>query len=80
MLCQMNNDGKEHLVAYISRKFLPREERYGTVEKECLAIKLGILAFRVHILGSSFMVVTDPRALEWMNWMKQNNSRPPDGA
>ena len=64
VLCQTNKDGEEHPVAYFSRKFLPREERYGTVEKECLAIKLGIQAFRVHILGRSFTVVTDHRALE----------------
>ena len=75
VLCQTNKDGEEHPVAYFSRKFLPREERYGTVEKECLAIKLRIQAFRVHILGRSFTVVTDHRALEWMNRMKQDNSR-----
>ena len=28
-------DIKEHPVAYFSRKFLPREEKYSTVEKEC---------------------------------------------
>ena len=75
VLCPTNKDGEEHPVAYFSRKFLPREERYGTVEKECLAIKLGIQAFRVHILGRTFTVVTDHMALEWMNRMKQDNSR-----
>ena len=40
-LCQTNKDGEEHSVAYFSRKFPPREERYGTVEKECLAYNLG---------------------------------------
>ena len=75
VLCPTNKDGEEHPVAYFSRKFLPREEQYGTVEKECLAIKLEIQAFRVHILGRSFMVVTDHSALEWMKLMKQDNSR-----
>ena len=50
VLCQTNRDGEEHPVAYFSLNFLPREERYGTVEKECRSIKLGIQAFRVHIL------------------------------
>ena len=44
VLSQMDKDGCDHLVAYYSRKFLPREEHYATVE-ECLAVKLGIKAF-----------------------------------
>ena len=43
------------------------------MEKECLAIKPRIQAFRVHILERSFSVVTDHRALEWTNWMKKGN-------
>ena len=61
VLCQTNKDGEADLVAYFSCKFLPKEERYGIVEKECRAIKLGIQAFRVHKLGRSFTVVTDHR-------------------
>ena len=45
MLSQCDSDNNEHPIAYYSRKLLPREERYATVEKECLAIKLGIQAF-----------------------------------
>ena len=37
-----------------SRKLLPREQRYSTVEKECLAIKLSIEAFKVYLLGKPF--------------------------
>ena len=63
VLSQMDEDGFDHPVAYYSRKFLPREERYAAVE-ECLAVKLGILAFRVHLLGREFVVVTDHRSLD----------------
>ena len=70
VLCQVDENREEHPIVYYSRKFLPREERYSTVEKECLAVKLGIQAFRVHILGRKFTVMTDHRALEWMNKMK----------
>ena len=44
-------DGEEHPVVYYSRKFLPREGRYSTVEKECLLIKLAITAFHMYLLG-----------------------------
>ena len=35
MLSQLDDNGDDHPVAYFSRKLLPREEKYSTVEKEC---------------------------------------------
>ena len=54
VLNQMDEDGCDHPVACYSRKFLPREERYAAVEK-CLAVKLGIHAFQVHLLGRNLL-------------------------
>ena len=62
-------------MAYFSRKFLPREQRYSTVEKECLAIKLAVQAFKVYLLGRPFMVENDHRALAWLNRLKDSNAR-----
>ena len=59
VLSQYRPDGEEHPVAYYSRKLLPQEERYRTVEKECLAIKLGVQAFCVYLLGKPFIIQTD---------------------
>ena len=75
VLSQVDGEGEEHPVGYFSRKLLPREERYATVEKECLAIKLGIEAFRVYLLGRPFIVQTDHRSLEWLHRLKENNAR-----
>lgn len=75
VLSQRAVDGEEHPIAYYSRKLLPREERYATVEKECLAIKLGVQAFRVYLLGRKFVVQTDHRSLEWLHRLKENNAR-----
>ena len=75
VLSQRTSTGEEHPIAYYSRKLLPREERYATVEKECLAIKLGIQAFRVYLLGRRFLVQTDHRSLEWLHRLKENNAR-----
>ena len=75
VLSQRDAEGNDHPVAYFSRKLLPREVRYSTIEKECLAIKLAVQSFRVYLLGREFTVQTDHRSLEWMDRLKENNSR-----
>ena len=75
VLSQLDDEGAEHPVAYFSRKLLPREERYSTVEKECLAIKLGVQIFRVYLLGRPFTIQMDHRSLAWLDRVKENNSR-----
>ena len=75
VLSQVDENGDEHPVGFFSRKLLPREERYATVEKECLAIHLAVKAFRVYLLGRPFHVQTDHRSLEWMERFKENNGR-----
>ena len=75
VLSQRDDTGSEHPVAFYSRKLLPRETRYSTVEKECLAITAATHAFRVYLLGRKFMIQTDHRALEWLNRLKDNNAR-----
>jgi len=75
VLSQQNEQGEEDPVAYFSKKLLPREEKYATLEKECLAIKLAIHNFRSYLLGKQFTVQTDHRALEWLHRSKENNHR-----
>jgi len=75
VLSQCDESGDDHPIAYFSRKLLGREEKYSTVEKECLAIKLGIQAFRVYLMGRPFSIQTDHRSLEWLNRLKENNAR-----
>ena len=46
MLSQCDSKGEENPVAKCSRKFLPREERCSTGEKECLAMQMmNVLAY-----------------------------------
>ena len=75
VLGQTDEAGSDQPVAYYSRKLLPREENYSTIEKECLAIKLAVQAFRVYLLGRQFTIQTDHRALEWLDRVKENNGR-----
>lgn len=74
VLSQLDEDGHDHPVAFFSRKLLPREERYSTVEKECLAIKLGMQAFKVYLVGKPLCVQKDYRGLVWLDKLKDKNS------
>ena len=73
VLSQTDTKNYGHPVAYFSRKLLPREHKYATIGKECLAIKLGIEAFQVYLPGKEFTVETDHRALQWHTRFKYNN-------
>lgn len=67
--------GQEGPVSYFSRKLLARKTKYSTVEKECLAIKLAVQAFRVYLLGCPFEIQTDHHSLMWLDQLKDTNDR-----
>ena len=63
VLSQAKEEGDQP-VAYFSKKLLPREERYSSIKKKCLAMKLAVQVFRVYVLGRPFVIQTDHRVLE----------------
>ena len=58
LLLQEFDDGL-HPLAYASKKLLPRECNYSTIERECLAIVWGIKKFHLYLSGRSFILQTD---------------------
>ena len=68
-------DGREFPVAYASKKLLPRECRYATIEKECLAIVWAVKRFEFFLYGRAFEVHTDHRPLLYLQEKKQTNRR-----
>jgi len=62
-------------VVFLSRKLFPRETRYSTVEKECLAIKWALESLKYDLVEKDFVLETDHRALQWLDKMKDTNSR-----
>ncbi|KAG5852333.1 hypothetical protein ANANG_G00061280 [Anguilla anguilla] len=74
VLLQGESDDR-HPVAYISRKLFPREVRYSTVEKECLAVKWALDTLKYYLLGREFLLETDHKALQWMDRMRDSNAR-----
>lgn len=72
----LQSDGRSrHPVIFISKKLLPREQRYSTVEKECLAIVRSCQSLREYLLGREFSIEIDHFPLQWLNKMKDQNMR-----
>ena len=74
MLSQLDVEGEERPVAFYSKKLLPREEHYASVE-ECLGIIAALKHFSVYLIGKEFVIVTDHQALQYLDSMR--NSNPP---
>ena len=74
VLSQADDLGEEHPVSFASRKLLPQETIYSTIEKECLAVAWALKVFHVYLCGQSFTVQTDHQPLSWLQQMKNANS------
>ena len=68
-------DGMLKPITYISKKLLPRETRYSTIEKECLAIVWAVERFQVYLYGREFVLQTDHQPLTFMDKARLTNSR-----
>lgn len=75
VLSQINDNSEEHPIFYLSRKMLPNELNYSVAEKECLAIVWSINKLRYYLQGHKFTVVTDHKALIWLDKTRNCNNR-----
>lgn len=62
-------------VAYYSRKLLPREARYSTVEKELLAIMAALDQFKIYVGMGPVTIHSDHRPLVWLRKCSSPNQR-----
>lgn len=67
--------GKDLPIAYTSRILNPHEEKYSTIEKECLAVVYCVNHFRPYLYGRKFKIVTDHKPLVWLHNIKDPTSR-----
>ena len=72
---QKDHDEEKHLVAYGSKKLLPREQKYSAIEREGLAIVQGIKHFRTYLQGTTFQIETDHDPLTHLGSMKDSHGR-----
>ena len=66
VLLQEGEDGMKHPIGFASKKLLPRETRYSTIERECYAIVWGIQRFQEFLYGKPFFLETDHQPLQYL--------------
>ena len=71
------HEGVEHPVGYYSRKLLPYQCSYSTIEKEALGLIMSLSHFDVYVKGSGqpVQVFTDHNPLVFLYKMKNTNQR-----
>ncbi|GFV42473.1 retrovirus-related Pol polyprotein from transposon 17.6 [Trichonephila clavipes] len=75
VLTQLTEQGEEHPILYLSKKFSEVEKRYCTTEKECASIVFAIKRLHYYLDGNSFLVMTDHNPLVWLNRNIGSNPR-----
>ncbi|XP_070174500.1 uncharacterized protein [Littorina saxatilis] len=68
-------EGTLHPVAFASKKLLPRETRYSTIERECLAIVWAVAKFSKFLWGVVFVLQTDHKPLAYIQTCRFKNAR-----
>ena len=61
--------------AFVSRKLTPCEQRYATIERECLAIYWTVHRLARYLLGRHFVLQTDHRPLQFLLQGRPQNAR-----
>ncbi|GFU98122.1 retrovirus-related Pol polyprotein from transposon 297 [Trichonephila clavipes] len=75
VLTQLTEQGEEHPILYLSKKFSEVEKRYCTTEKECASIVFAIKRLHCYLDGNSFLFMTDHNPLVWLNRNVSSNPR-----
>ncbi|XP_065365361.1 uncharacterized protein LOC135958385 [Calliphora vicina] len=71
VLVQLDKEGCEKPIAYMSKKLNTAQRNYSVTERECLAAVEAIQKFRCYLELQEFEVITDHSSLVWL--MKQPN-------
>ena len=71
VLSQVQDDGREHVIAYASRTLSKPERRYCVTRRELLAVVTFVHHFRPYLVGRKFSLRTDHSSITWLRNFKQ---------
>jgi len=66
ILGQLDEKGKEYVIAYASRNNNKAESNYSSYEGECLVIVWAVIHFRPYFYGTNFTLYTDHQPIKWL--------------
>ncbi|PKU59891.1 hypothetical protein MA16_Dca028303 [Dendrobium catenatum] len=66
LLAQVNDEGKENALYYLSRRLLPTEIRYPSIEKHCLALAFVAQKLRHYMLSHSVNLISRVNPLQYL--------------
>ncbi|KAI0519707.1 hypothetical protein KFK09_007166 [Dendrobium nobile] len=66
LLAQVNDEGKENALYYLSRRLLPTEIRYPTIEKHCLALIFAVQKLRHYMLSHQVNLISSVNPLQYL--------------
>ena len=71
-----NRDGQDlKPLGFFHHALSEHEKKYSTTEKELLAVVLGVKRFRIYLSNGRFSLITDHRALRWLNSLDAGDER-----
>ena len=77
MLCQKDDLGESHPVAFFSKKLNEPQRKYSTIEKETLALIAALNHFEVYVTSNPgpLVIYTDHNPLKFLNRFQNKNQR-----
>ncbi len=66
ILGQLDEEGKEYVIAYAFRSNNKAESNYFSYEGECLAVVWVVIHFKPYLYGTNFTLYTDHQLIKWL--------------
>jgi hypothetical protein len=66
ILGQLDEEGKEYVIAYASQINNKAENNYFSYEGECFTVVWAVIHFRLYLYGTKFTLYTDHQPIKWL--------------